>query len=180
MISRMTLCRFLVSVLSLLAASQGFAQDTSQPTLTETEADGTFAPAGPPLEPPVRVDAGGSCIVDLRQAYNISGTLSGSLEIDYRIIVHGPCEIPPILGKYDEEWIAHGVFTGTIDGAAASGSLTYTAQVRARGEVEGRIVFGGEIDGELAVSGKFDDGKLSYRGQVKTHGTRRNTSASES
>jgi len=142
------------------------AQDASEPTMGETEASGTFAPAGPPLEQPVRVDAGGSCVVDLRQVYDISGTLSGSLEIDYRIIVYGPCEVPPVLGKYDEEWIAHGIFRGTIDGSAASGNLTYTAQVRAGGDVEGRIVLGGGIHGELAVSGNFGDGELSYRGRA--------------
>ena len=39
-------------------------------------------------------------MIDLKQAYDMSGTLSGSLEIDYRIPVYGPCEVPPVLGKY--------------------------------------------------------------------------------
>lgn len=119
MISRTTLCSFLVSVPSLLFASQSMAQDPFEPTIGEIEASGTFAPAGPPLEQPVRVDAGGSCVIDLRQSYDISGTLSGSLEIDYRIIVYSPC-VTAAPGKYDEQWIAHGVFTGTIDGATTS------------------------------------------------------------
>ncbi len=170
--SRLTSCSFLVAVLSLLSASQSMAQDTSEQTRAETEASGTFAPAGPPLEQPVRVDAGGSCVVDLRQAYEISGTFSGSLEIDYRILVYGPCDMPTVIGKYDEEWIAHGTFTGRIDGSAASGSLTYTVQVRAGGDVEGRILLGGGLDGELAVSGNFGDGKLSYHGRVNKRGRR--------
>jgi len=111
LISGLPSCSFLVAVLSLLLASQSVAQTTSGETRGETEASGLFAPAGPPLEQPVRVDAGGSCVVDLRQAYVISGPLSGSLDIDYRILVHGPCEVPPVIGKYDEEWIAHGTFT---------------------------------------------------------------------
>jgi hypothetical protein len=112
------------------------------------------------------VDAGGNCIVDLVQNYAISGTLAGSLQIDYRIIAYGPCEVPPVVGKYDEEWIAHGVFTGTVDGSPGSGSFTYTARVKAGGDVEGRIVLGEGLDGELAVSGNFRDGRLSYRGRV--------------
>lgn len=105
-------------------------------------------------------------MVELRQAYDISGTLSGSLEIDYRILVYGPCEVPPVIGKYDEEWVAHGTFTGTIDGSATSGSLTYTARVRAGGDVEGRILLGGGLNGKLAVSAIFGVGKLSYHGWV--------------
>lgn len=175
MISSTAACRFLIAVLSLLFASQGTARGTSAQTKSETaaettedglEASGVFAPAGPPLEEPVRIDAGGSCVVDLRQAYQISGTLSGSLDIDYRILVRGPCEVPPVLGKYDEEWIARGTYTGTIDGAATSGTLAYTARVRAGGEVEGRILLAGDLEGELVVSGNFGDGKLSYHGRV--------------
>jgi hypothetical protein len=113
-----------ILVLFLVLASQGRAQDTQ----------------------PVRIDAGGSCVIDLKQAYDMSGTLSGSLEIDYRILVYGPCEVPPVLGKYDEEWIAHGRFTGAAFGSAASGTLTYTADV-AGGHVDGRIVLRGTIDG---------------------------------
>jgi hypothetical protein len=30
---------------------------------------GSFMPIGPPSEPPTRIDAGGSCIVDVEQAY---------------------------------------------------------------------------------------------------------------
>jgi len=166
MISRLIFCSFLVAVLSLPFASQSVAQDTSGQAGSETAASGIFAPVGPPLEQPVRVDAGGSCVVDLRQAYDISGTLSGSLEIDFRILVYGPCEVPPVIGKYDEEWVAYGTFTGAVDGSAASGNLIYTAQVRAGGDVKGRLVFGGGIDGELAVSGNFRDGKLSYDGRM--------------
>lgn len=164
MISRLT-CSFLV-ILSLLFVSQSRAQEATGQTGGETEACGIFAPAGSPLERPVRVDVGGRCVVDLRQAYDMSGTLSGSLEIDYRILVYGPCEVPPVIGKYDEEWIAHGTFTGKINESAVSGSLTYTAQVRAGGDVEGRILLGGGLDGELAVFGNFGDGKLSYHGRV--------------
>lgn len=167
MISRRSSCILFGSVLSVCFASLCMAQDTGAQSIREARASGTFAPSGPPQEQPVRADAGGRCVVDLRQAYDMSGTLSGSLVIDYRVLVYGPCEVPPVLGKYDEEWIAHGAFTGVLDGAAASGRMTYTAQVRAGGDVEGRIVLGGGLDGELAVFGNFGDGKLSYRGWAR-------------
>ncbi|MEZ5066250.1 MAG: hypothetical protein R3B81_16100 [bacterium] len=106
-------------------------------------------------------------MVDLRQAYAVAGeALAGSFEMDYRILVHGPCENPPVLGKYDEEWIAHGTFVGTVDGVAASGTLIYTAQVRAGGDVDGRMSLTGDVAGELAVSGNFGDGRLSYSGEL--------------
>ena len=42
----------------------------------------TIKPNGAPHKHPIRVEAGESCIVDLTQAYTITGTLSGSFEIN--------------------------------------------------------------------------------------------------
>lgn len=170
MIARATVYGLAIIALTLLRAPESVAQDSTKQALPAADgagASGTFAPAGPPLAPPVRVEAAGSCIVDIKQAYVISGTLSGSLEIDYRIIVFGPCQVPPVLGKYNEQWIAHGTFSGAINGSAASGSLHYTAQVRVGGDVEGRMVLGGGVNGDMVVSGNFGDGQLSYSGWAK-------------
>ncbi len=170
MIGKATVYSLVVIALTLLTTLEIAAQDTIGQALEAvkgTKATGTFAPEGPPLEPPVRVSAGGSCIVDIRQAYVISGTFSGSLEIDYRIIVYGPCEVPPVLGKYNEAWIAHGTFSGNINGSSTSGTLTYTAQVKAGGDVEGCMIFNDGQNGDITVSGNFADGKLSYMGWVK-------------
>ncbi len=125
---------------------------------------GTFMPSGPPTEAPVRKEFGKGCIIELKQSYKISGTLSGSLEIDYRILVDGPCgELP---GTYQEEWIASGSFNGKVEGVSRLGNFTYTAKVKAGGDVEGTIVIGQGIDGELKVKGNFKDGKLSYEGWI--------------
>jgi hypothetical protein len=129
------------------------------------EASGSFAPAGPPSRPPTKVHTGRGCTIDLRQPYTISGTLTGTLDIDYRILVHGPCERAEP-GVFDEEWIARGTFTGRIRGEAASASFSYTARVRAGGDVEGAIVLGQGAEGELRVRGNFGDGELSYEGTV--------------
>lgn len=167
MLTRLSSSSSFFAVLVLSFASQCIAQDISRQSIAEIDASGAFAPSGPPIEKPVRIEAGGSCVVDLRQAYEMSGTLSGSLEIDYRIIVYGPCEVPPVFGKYDEEWIAHGNFSGTVNGTPGTGSLSYTAKVKAGGDVEGRIVLGEGLNGELAVFGNFKDGRLLYSGRVK-------------
>jgi len=131
---------------------------------SKIEAEGLFIPDGPPLEKTVKTDIGECCIIELKQPYKISGTLSGSLEIDYRILVYGPCGEPP--GTYDEEWIAYGSFSGTVDGTPVAGKRTYTAKVKAGGDVEGTIVFGQGIEGEQTVKGNFKEGKLSYNGHL--------------
>jgi hypothetical protein len=130
----------------------------------KVQASGFFSPEGPPSGPPRRVDAGRSCIVDLEQDYVITGTLSGTLNIDYRIRVDGPCGSP--IGTFDEDWIAYGTFTGIFRGVDATASLTYLAHVAAGGNVEGTLVFGQGLSGELTVKGNFADGRLSYKGRL--------------
>jgi hypothetical protein len=71
------------------------------------------------------------------------------------------------MGTFDEQWIAHGTFTGTHDGASASGRFTYTATVNAGGDIEGRLVFGQGMRGTLRIRGNFGDGYLSYEGHVE-------------
>ena len=127
-------------------------------------AEGTFKPSGPPQRQPVRVDAGESCVVDVEQAYFVNGTLSGTFDIDYRILVDGPCGFP--VGTFDEEWIARGRFAGTINGVSTSAGFTYTAMVKAGGQIDGLIVLGQGLEGDLRVHGSFGDGKLAYAGQL--------------
>ncbi len=136
------------------------------------KASGTFVPDGAPLGPPARVEAGGNCVVDLRQRYTFSGTLDGSAEIDYRILTYGPCPAgPPEPGTYRETWIAHGTFAGSFDGAEARARFTYTADVQRGGEVRGRIELGEGLSGNLMVRGDFSSGALSYEGDVSSSGS---------
>lgn len=131
----------------------------------ETDLSGTLSPTGPPVDAPVRVDAGPDCIVDLTQRYEVRGDLAGRMEIDFRILIQGPCGSPA--GTYDEEWIAYGTFDGSLDREPASGSFVYTAEIRSGGEVNGRMVFGGGLEGELLIAGKFSDGELEYSGALQ-------------
>jgi len=114
--------------------------------------------------PPARVDAGGNCIVDLKQPYEVAGTLQGSMEVDYRILVAGPCGAPA--GTYIEDWIAHGSFRGKYAGTAVSATLSYMAHVAAGGQVAGQISFADGLDGIVRVTGRFSDGVLHYAGGV--------------
>ncbi|MEJ2215921.1 MAG: hypothetical protein P8099_04835 [Gemmatimonadota bacterium] len=143
-------------ILILAGANEGTVQ---------RHASGTFVPVGPPAAPPVRVDAGGACVVDLIQRYEVSGTLTGRLEANYRILVAGPCGSPP--GTFDERWIAHGTFDGAVNGRAAAATFWYTAQVGEGGAVRGKLALRGGINGDLVVSGRFSEGKLSYAGSLK-------------
>ena len=131
---------------------------------TRTFAEGTFRTDRPPEQKPVRVEAGESCVVDVQQSYVVDGTLSGSFAIDYRILVDGPCGLPP--GTYEEEWIARGTFKGKANGQIASASFTYTAVVKAGGEVSGQMVFGQGLGGDLRIHGTLAAGKLAYEGQL--------------
>jgi predicted esterase len=140
-------------------------QSTGEAKITEeVMVSGIFSPDGPPSAPPRRIDAGQSCIVDLAQDYTVSGALSGAFTIDYRIKVDGPCGSPS--GTFDEEWIAYGKFSGSFNGNNTTSSFTYLAHVTAGGDVQGRMVFGNGLSGELAVTGNFADGKLSYEGKL--------------
>ncbi|MEZ4415953.1 MAG: hypothetical protein R3E10_09355 [Gemmatimonadota bacterium] len=113
----------------------------------------------------MRVAAGPTCIVDLTQGYEVRGDLAGRMEIDFRILVQGPCGSPA--GTYEETWIAHGTFEGSLGQETASGSFVYTAAVRSGGQVDGRMVFGDGLEGALSIEGRFSAGELEYAGTVE-------------
>jgi hypothetical protein len=167
MLKRGTSVSFCAVVLTLLIACGSSGNDKmkeSRAMKNGKEVSGTYAPDGPPSTPPERVDAGKSCIVDLEQGYKVSGALDGTFKVNYRILVHGPFGSP--IGTFDESWIAYGEFSGSVKGQKKSGSVTYTADVKAGGDVSGKLVFGQGMEGELTVSGNFGDGKLSYQGHI--------------
>lgn len=130
----------------------------------QAAASGSFAPDGAPERPPVRVDAGGACVVDLVQDYTIDGALTGTLRFDYRILVRGPCGAPA--GTFDEEWIAHGSSTGSALGQSAVASVLYTAHVGAGGSVNGTATLCGGVQGRIKVTGALAERRLSYDGFV--------------
>jgi hypothetical protein len=94
--------------------------------------------------------------------------MSGSLEIDFRILTYGPCAATSgAPGTFDEVWIARGTFTGTFHDDVVVATFSYVADVKAGGDVRGTIVLGDELSGTLEVRGNFADGLLSYRGRAE-------------
>jgi hypothetical protein len=103
------------------------------------------------------------CVVDLEQSYEVDGTLTGTMTIDFRIFVEGPCGAPP--GTYDEHWIAHGHYDlENSRPTSRQGSLAYVADVSAGGQVSGKITLAGELQGELRIDGRFQEGAMHYAG----------------
>jgi len=150
---------------SIRLAVLGLALCWVVPGQSQEIASGEFAPIGPPTDGVVRTPAGDACIVDLVQAYEIHGSLTGTLEIDYRIFVAGPCGSPP--GTFRESWIAHGTFTGAFNGDPTTADLWYLADVDEDGALAGTMGFSNGLSGELTVSGRFSDRRLSYRGPLR-------------
>jgi len=128
------------------------------------QAQGTFKPSGPP-DHPARHEIADICIVDLDQSYEIDGTFTGTMTVDFRIFVDGPCGSPP--GTFNEHWIAHGQFDLASPGAAsAKGSLAYLADVAAGDRVTGTITLAGELQGTLRIKGSFQEGAMNYMGSI--------------
>lgn len=46
------------------------------------------------------------------------------------------------------------------------GPLIYLAEVQAGGRVKGRLIFSGDLEGTLTVEGSFEEGSMSYSGDV--------------
>ena len=160
-VSRISLLLLVWIISSSGSNAQENNAETSEASL---EISGILTPIGKPINVPERIDAGESCIIDLKQKYTIAGSLSGTAEIDYRIIIAGKCGSPP--GTFEEEWIAYGKFAGSVIGKPASANLSYTAHVKSGGDVDGIIVMGQGIKAKLIISGNFSDRKLSYKGQL--------------
>ncbi len=152
------------SLLSVAVLILAYATVFGADLMGQIRATGTFHPDGPPQQKPTRVEAGTGCVVDVRQAYSVRGTLEGSFSIDFRILVRGPCGRP--IGTFAEEWIARGRFVGSLQGESTTARFTYTATVEPGGEVDGLIVLGQGLAGELRIRGSFSDGELTYDGHL--------------
>ncbi len=82
---------YILIICSLLMMNITLAQDSTSAmdNKDKIEAVGEFSPEGPPKNPK-RVEAGKGCIVDLIESYNFSGSLSGKIVFNYRILIKGP------------------------------------------------------------------------------------------
>ena len=143
-----------VLIFLLLAAAFGRAHSAQNPT-------GTFRPSAPP-EQPTRKKVGAECVVDLKQAYDVAGSLVGKMLIDFRIFVAGDCTMPP--GTFSEHWIAYGTYDVRTGDTQYIGDLTYLATVESGGLVDGTLTLAGQLSMKLNVKGNFKNGFMSYSG----------------
>ncbi|KAA3608858.1 MAG: hypothetical protein D8M58_19170 [Calditrichaeota bacterium] len=155
---------FAVLAFSIIFSTNFSQAAIKQETPPNKAVSGFLTPMGKPLKKPIRIDAGESCIIELIQSYSISGDISGSVEMNYRIIVYGKCGSP--IGTYNEEWIAYGNFIGAHEGKKVQSKLSYTAKVKAGGDVNGIISFGQGFRAKITINGNFSDGRLSYNGEA--------------
>lgn len=146
---------FSISFVCILTAPIG---ELANGAVEATEVSGSFLPNSPPVEP-IRTAFLDNCIIELDQSYDISG----SMKVNFRIAVRGPCGSPP--GTFDESWIATGEYTARLEGIEVEGDLMYVAEVQAGGDVSGEIILTGEVSGTLAVKGNFEAG-MNYEGQL--------------
>ena len=151
---------FLVSVLGTISEAHDPIGGTGG-TMQRTEVSGTMDREGYPKTPLDKENAGGGCIVDVTQEHSVSGSMSGTLEIDYRLLIAGSCESQAEMD--DQEWIAHGVFEGMVDDSSRAASFSYVGEVKDGGNLEGTIVFSGGLVVELRIMGSFCDAPLCYR-----------------
>lgn len=128
---------------------------------SDLKLSGTFRPSAPPEEP-ARRKVGSGCVVDLKQTYDLEGSLAGEMVIDFRIFVAGDCTRPP--GTFDEHWISYGTYAVRAQQEEYRGALVYLATVKAGGKVKGTLTLDGELSAELEVTGNFEDGYMSYSG----------------
>lgn len=140
-----------------------------RPVQSQSTLSGTFRPSTPP-ENPTRRTVGSGCVVDLKQAYALDGSLVGKMVVDFRIFVAGDCTRPP--GTFDEHWIAYGTYTVRVRETEYTGALIYLATAKAGGKVEGTLTLGGELPAELEVAGNFSDGYMRYSSAEKGSGSR--------
>ncbi len=150
-----------VAVALTLAVSSTAAGPEAQRVL---EVQGSYEPSGPPH--PERRPVGDLCVVDLEQSYRVDGSLSGTMTVDYRIFVAGPCGSPP--GTFDEHWIAIGRYDLECPGGTgpATGDLVDVAEVSAGGHVAGKITLAGDLRGSLRIDGNFREGSIHYAGSI--------------
>lgn len=157
--------RLAIRVLLLLLLVS--AIDAMGQAQTVLKLSGTFRPSAPPEEL-ARRKVGTGCVVDLKQTYDLEGSLVGEMVIDFRIFVAGDCTKPP--GTYDEHWISYGTYVVRVQETEYTGALIYLATVKAGGKVEGTLTLDGELSAELKVAGSFQDGYMSYSGSQRGSG----------
>ncbi|MGH3032011.1 MAG: hypothetical protein ACRDNE_14850 [Gaiellaceae bacterium] len=137
--------------IAVAALGGGASAQASAPEV----ASGTFA--APPPVPDRVTTAGRNCFVELDDRFVLAGTLAGTLDLDFRLVFHGPCFASR------GEFHAKGTFTGT----ATTGGVARTGTVQA---VFNGVFAGPEAEGKLVLR-QGDGGLTGLHGVLVLTGT---------
>ena len=111
---------------------------------------------------------GRHCELVVKGTLTFSGTLSGVAEGTTTAYVLAPCDaalaVPP--GTFRDVFRFSGVFAGTVDGAAATGELTYAGVTRPGGDIGATIRLRGSASAVLRAKATVAVGG-TYTGVVK-------------
>lgn len=94
---------------------------------------------------------GGKCVLTVNGTLVFSGTLQGDAVGTTTAMVSAPCSevasTPP--GTYFDVFRFEGAFTGTVDGANASGDLTYSGVTHEGGAIDALVTLRGDAEAML-------------------------------
>lgn len=126
-----------------VAHAPSAAPARSAPTVAAAPARGTFAialddPTGVLVEPV----QGGKCELTGASTLTFSGALAGSAHGTSSVLIFAPCSEatvnPP--GTYFDLFSFEGTFSGTVHGAAATGTLSYSGVTRPGGDIDNALM----------------------------------------
>lgn len=116
---------------------------TPAPAAAAAPASGTFAIAlDDPTSVLVESVRGGKCELTGASTLTLSGTLAGSTQGTSTVLIFAPCSeatnAPP--GTYFDHFTFEGTFSGTVHGAAATGTLTYSGVTQPGGDINNALM----------------------------------------
>lgn len=72
------------------------------------------------------------------------------MDLDYRILIHGPCNQDGQIGDQNESWIVNGRFDGAVDGRTGTFEIFYIVDITDKHLTGQMAIVPGSGTGELA------------------------------
>jgi hypothetical protein len=110
---------------------------------------------------------GQNCLLVVAGRLVFSGTIEGTATGVTTALVSAPCEdvatTPP--GTFSDVFHSRLSFEGTVDGEPAQADVIYAGRVQPGGAIAGRLLFSGDVRGELSADARVAVGG-DYSGSV--------------
>lgn len=91
-----------------------------------------------------------TCLVELTATFRLEGTFDGGFVADFRNVHFGLCDEPA-----KAVVVAHGTFTGEVDGAPGSFDFIIAGKIDAKSLAEGDLVIGRGADELPRLNGRI-------------------------